>query len=267
MDFSTIITADDTKIYEADPFDIKLNETTAIRYVDPEFMMHNKTANCTKGIKEPKSELVTIWCTEENYQDPELQSWTATKCQKSEHGYSTVLTRTGGSSEYVCGSLEVRKRQVGKIEAELGNIKVVCSTSGLMTAQLMRVWVTDVVEPAMNQTMEIHDGETVCGESSDDEVCFPRDQPDHGPVAGLSWASSHPSNLTDEQRQILAMRNRSDQYIARPDLLLLSDSWRGHSSERFDSHLSHKRIQRLKIPEHTTSKLQPLDVGFFRQYK
>lgn len=159
------------------------------------------------------------------------------------------------------------ERQVRVLESQLGNIKVVCSTSGKMTSKLIREWVDDIVQPAMNATMEPHDGETECSDNSETDVCFSSESQGSGPVARPSWASSHAAALSDEQRQILHTRNSSNQYIARPDLLLLTDAWGGHSSSDFENYLAGLRIARLKIPEHTTGHLQPLDVTFFRQYK
>jgi hypothetical protein len=86
-------------------------------------------------------------------------------------------------------------------------------------------------------------------------------------VAGPSWASSHPSELTEEQQQIMRIRNSSSTYVARPDILLLTDAWGGHSGARYSDQLREHGIQSLPIPKHTTATLQPLDVTFFRQYK
>lgn len=109
------------------------------------------------------------------------------------------------------------------------------------------------------------DGETDMSCDREEMICAGDDQTLE-PVAGPSWASNS-ANLTDEQLGILQIRNSSSTYIARPDLLLLTDAWGGHSSTTMDQELVKYKISRLQIPKHTTKKLQPLDVSFFRQYK
>lgn len=156
--------------------------------------------------------------------------------------------------------------QVSEQESAYGNIRVVCTTSGKMNSHLMRDWVSDVLGPVTSEFLRPEDGETDI--SSDEETVFiGTNRTNTDPVAGSSWASADRSNLTEEQRQIMSIRNASDGYIARPDILLLTDAWGGHSSVRFDDTLSGHKIKRLPIPPSTTNKLQPLDVGFFRQYK
>ena len=52
-----------------------------------------------------------------------------------------------------------------------------------------------------------------------------------------------------------------------PRAMLLTDMWGGHSNRQMRAILLESDIYNLEIPRHTTGDLQPLDVGFFRQYK
>lgn len=53
----------------------------------------------------------------------------------------------------------------------------------------------------------------------------------------------------------------------RPRILLLADSWGGHSNQEITAGLRNLGVKVLTIPKQTTAKLQPLDVSFNRQYK
>lgn len=63
------------------------------------------------------------------------------------------------------------------------------------------------------------------------------------------------------------VRSRTREMVDRPKIMLLSDSWSGHSSERMKSTIRMLGVKPLTIPPHTTDIVQPLDVGFFRQLK
>lgn len=52
-----------------------------------------------------------------------------------------------------------------------------------------------------------------------------------------------------------------------PDVLILADSWSGHSKQSQKNGLLHIGVKFLQIPPQTTDKLQPLDVNFNRQLK
>lgn len=104
-------------------------------------------------------------------------------------------------------------------------------------------------------------------------TCFhPQESNSSGSIAGPSWIQNP---RTEEERDQM----RHDQCYAealqeaesvcgyRPNALALFDSWAEQSGNIFKDKLSDNRISILKIPPHTTGYLQPLDVGFFRQYK
>ena len=152
--------------------------------------------------------------------------------------------------------LEAVDRQV----QELGNVRVIASRSGKMTRDRIEDWIEEDLLPEINRTMQPHDGETIIGSQASSGSCGI----DH--LAGPSWASSGEA-MNEEQRAIIAIRNSSSAYVPRPDLLLLADSWGGHSNVELVRDLRMRRVQMLEIPRHTTCDLQPLDVGFFRQHK
>ena len=154
------------------------------------------------------------------------------------------------------------QRQVDELVEQYGNIMVYASRSGKMTRSLINRWLEEELIPNMNRAMRANDGETVIGSqnSSTSRQCLINDG------AGPSWANST-EELDDEQRSILKIRNSSNTYVARPDLLLLADSWGGHSSDSIIQELAERRIQMFQIPKHTTGYLQPCDVGLFRQHK
>lgn len=55
--------------------------------------------------------------------------------------------------------------------------------------------------------------------------------------------------------------------IDEPAVLVLADSWSGHSKKSQQEDLMRMKIKMLQIPPRTTDKLQPLDVNFNRQLK
>lgn len=126
--------------------------------------------------------------------------------------------------------------RVRALERRLGNIIVFASKSGKMSKELTLKWINEVLIPAKVDAMEPDDGSTIIEDSIgtmvvDDEITDDNDNP------------------------------------ARPDVLLLLDSWTGHSNKEVLDVLMRNKIQAMVIPKHTTSELQPLDTTFNRQYK
>lgn len=158
--------------------------------------------------------------------------------------------------------------KVRRIESDLGNVVVIPSTSGKMTSRLIQEWLNSVVEPEMQRRLEQeqHEYEEVSSDGTELYSLSSSGNVIEEPQPGPSWASNPLANLTEEQRNILAIRNTSV-FRERPRLLLLADAWGGHSSQRIADDLAGRHILELKIPKHTTGYLQPLDVNFFRQYK
>lgn len=144
--------------------------------------------------------------------------------------------------------------RVRSLEQELGNVVAVASRSGKMSSRLIRQWVDDVLAPEIARL----DGDDRDSLSSQDSQSTE--------IAGPSWASNPPETWTHDQRRIMELRNRT-RGSSRQGVLLLIDSWGGHSSDALADDLDERNIFVLKIPKHTTADLQPLDVQVFRQYK
>lgn len=74
-------TSKDAHIYAVKTFPLATNltsEPVVLKYTGPEFVIHNTTANCTKGIEQPRVLRISEVCMQENYSDPRLLSWTKT---------------------------------------------------------------------------------------------------------------------------------------------------------------------------------------------
>jgi hypothetical protein len=92
------------------------------------------------------------------------------------------------------------------------------------------------------------------------------------PVAGPSWIDNP---LNPEQRDQIrrdrcyaeALQAADSSCTDSPVALLLADSWGTHHNNVSREFMRQNRIYLLQIPPHTTGDVQPLDVGFFRQYK
>lgn len=147
------------------------------------------------------------------------------------------------------------ERRVRTLEKELGNLFVVASKSGKMTTSLTKVWKDNVLAAELVR-LNVSDERTLVEPSTQDTE-----------IAGPSWASNPIETLTEEQRRILNVRHAAESSNRRPDILLLVDSWGGHSSDRIAAELYADNVLELRIPARTTASLQPLDVQVFRQYK
>lgn len=67
----------DTKIYKIEAIEEYANytgERYGLKYASPSYVIHNVTANCTKGTDVGKGPIFSV-CSEQNYLDPDLQKW------------------------------------------------------------------------------------------------------------------------------------------------------------------------------------------------
>ena len=95
------------------------------------------------------------------------------------------------------------ERDVRELERQLGNVHVVCSTSGKMSRNLIDDWTENVLLPAMENALQPCDGETIVssqGSSTSNDTCH-----SHNPRPGPSWASKSDSSLTPDQIAIRHM--------------------------------------------------------------
>lgn len=111
------------------------------------------------------------------------------------------------------------------LEAQYKNIKIISSKSGKMSSNLIRLWIKDVLKPAVQDSTRHYN----------------------------SWD--------------IGVNNSLDMPQQAARVLLLADSWSGHSSETIIRELEDIGVETLRIPPHTTAELQPIDVTFNRQYK
>lgn len=149
--------------------------------------------------------------------------------------------------------VEVSKK-VKALERELGNVVAVASRSGKMSRRLTLQWVDEILIPEMTRLDEA-DSESLGSQDSQSTE-----------LAGPSWASNNPDSWTPEQRRIMQLRNSTVGH-RREGVMLVIDSWGGHSSDSLAQELEDRDIFVLRIPPRTTGDLQPLDVQLFRQYK
>lgn len=145
-------------------------------------------------------------------------------------------------------------RRVRTLQTELGNVVAVASRSGKMSRSLTLRWVDELLEPEIARLDEA-DSESLSSQDSQATE-----------LAGPSWASNPPESWTPEQQRIMNLRNTTAGN-RRPGVMLLIDSWGGHSSDSLAQELETRNIFVLRIPPRTTADLQPLDVQVFRQYK
>ena len=80
--FQAEIESNTTKVFKVSAFDYFtfLQNTTApvaVRYAGPEYLIHNESVNCTRGIEKPESETATVFeaCEQPDYKDPNLERW------------------------------------------------------------------------------------------------------------------------------------------------------------------------------------------------
>lgn len=147
--------------------------------------------------------------------------------------------------------------RIRRLEEDYGNIVISASKSGKCTVPHLRDWTRRVLVPEQQRRLHM---------AEDDDGSPVRINPDDM-AAGPSWASDPTAELTEEQRNILRVRNSSSSYVARPDLMLITDSWTAHANADLVRDIEQHNIFQLTIPDGATGKLQPLDVNFFRQYK
>lgn len=78
FDVNLRLKSEDTAVFEADPFQMVANLTThptPLIYAGPSLVIHNNTANCTRGITRPKGRSIYDRCDEYNMGDEKLQNW------------------------------------------------------------------------------------------------------------------------------------------------------------------------------------------------
>lgn len=206
---------------------------------------------------------------------------------KRTHSYTTqpMISRSG----HVIGKLAIILQEpkgsfgprvaekVQALENDYGNIVAFASKSGKMDSDLTERWVESVLIPAMNysealigpddqlhedQGAERQPGNLLRSENrgvdQEDEQCYQKAVSQSTNCDALYWPDSSYCHAD-------AAKQARNDCLSPPHRLLLMDSWAGN---RPITRLGRMRsIKTLTVPERTTGQLQPLDVGFMRQYK
>lgn len=167
--------------------------------------------------------------------------------------------------------------KVHELESEYGNIVVFASRSGKMTSELNQHWVSQVVKPAFEEISSLPDEPDECplpidqlmrsddrGMDEDDEFCratrYREGQDTCKDLEGEDAGFDHEEICRHQARD----RARLD-CLSPPSGLLLVDGWTGNKAITIDVRLA--GLKQMNLPDRSTSELQPLDVGFMRQYK
>lgn len=129
--------------------------------------------------------------------------------------------------------------QVRQMERSFGNIHVVASKSGKMSAALMKQWVQQTLVPPIQEEASANPPPA---------AYEPVDQPQ----PGCSWAQTAP----DQPPQLSCPQ---------PTALVLADSWGGNINREVQNLMVEAGIKFLQIPAGTTDDLQPCDIEIFRQ--
>lgn len=105
----------EVKVYRVLAFDHWTNFTTQPTYVTyggPQFLMHNSTSNCTKGIDTPDTNSVYDRCATTNYVDSRLQMWHAKEVPANET--TTEIKQLTNYNYVYCtySSIEVEEEEI-----------------------------------------------------------------------------------------------------------------------------------------------------------
>lgn len=200
---------------------------------------------------------------------------------KQTHSYTTIpmISRAGKTIGKLAICLKEKdgkfgrrvRQEVDEQLESLGNLYVVASESGKMTSNLMLEWKSTVLAEAAvknpdylnSDENERHGG--VPGEGSE---CFEseREQALAGGCGQLFPAMLFSKEISSDCGRFADYRARR-RCNRRPHVLLIGDSWGGQTGDNFNRDMRSMGVKYLQIPKLTTSRLQPLDVGFNRQYK
>lgn len=158
------------------------------------------------------------------------------------------------------------------LENIYGNIRAFASASGKMTSNLMADWAREILIPAFDEHFGSigNESETQAQEvdnilryfkgdrrgfDKEDENCY--NEAESRELGRCSWY--------DSSCRQQAWARAGEQCVTEPKLLLIADSWAGNNA--IAPIARPKGIKVLTVPERCTGTLQPLDVGFMRQYK
>lgn len=199
---------------------------------------------------------------------------------KNSHSYTAqpILSRNGRLEGKLALCMQEASGEFGPIvyprvqdlERRYGNVRVYASKSGKMTSNLMRQWLHEVYVPVAAHLLK--------GGGMDDWAAYPEDfdEADRSCTTDLENLGSPDCRARSWIERAFGLDDQdcldTFQLVALhacrvPYTLLLSDSWSGQSSLEMQLASRLAGTKPLTIPPSTTGQLQPLDVGFFLQFK
>lgn len=178
--------------------------------------------------------------------------------------------------------------RVRELEKKYGNIVVRPSKNGMQNKTILNGWIQDVLVPAMEQSIGDQDGAT---DINDDSIEGASQISDHSYLIAPNTdrqrydcvdqvirknpmnGCTSPFNIFSPQAQANCQseaKRREDLSalcMKPPNVLLVADSRPTLANSRYQAYLRTLGFLLEIIPPRLTDRLQPLDVGFNRQYK
>lgn len=211
---------------------------------------------------------------------------------KSTHSYTAqpVISRDGKTIGKLLLCFQEKNGKFGpqvtktvdNLVGKYGNIRAVASSSGLMTKELMADWAETVLNYAAREHVNEIDNETEVfepenlqpidelmreghlGMDEDDRDCYERRERE-----GSRYCEEELEESPEDRNVPLCrdqMWNRiGNECLSKPKILLIADSWSGNRA--IHPIVRNEYVKTIHLPPGCTSEIQPLDVGFNRQYK
>lgn len=178
--------------------------------------------------------------------------------------------------------------RVAELERRYGNIIVRPSKNGMLNKTILDIWLNEVMVPSMMENMRDQDGDTdIDGDSRDsastifDESFLLTPNTDRqrfecedfvgrGSLiteCATSLIAFNPVSLITCPMLAQERQRQSIECSKPPNVLLIADSWPTLANERMRARLRQLGFLLQLVPPRLTPRLQPLDIGFMRQYK
>lgn len=154
------------------------------------------------------------------------------------------------------------------LQQAYGNVVAFASQSGKMSSELNARWVRDVVGPAV---CEHHGLPNDAARHPESLVGSEEEGMDDEDAACYGVRRRDGERLCDElgePSEYCRVQNRmrvAAECTSVPNILMIVDAWAGNKAIHPDARMLGIKV--VTLPEGSTADLQPLDVGFMRQYK
>lgn len=174
---------------------------------------------------------------------------------KTSHTIQPIISRDGRAIGKLLIVLKEPKgdfgpnvaKEVAKLEKRFGNVRVLAGKSHIITTNLYSKWIRDVLTPAIVEETAQRDETATSELDATNETLV---------VPGTSRMSIEDARERANQNSTVGSR-----------VLLLGNSWSVHNNQQIQREFLGAGARLLMIPPGTTGKIQPLDKGFFRQYR